>query len=76
MKTILLILICLGLNESLSSQNNYVTISGIVTSKNNNEKIANAYIFLRLNSGLISEAKTDTLGHYMFEILNDSVSDF
>lgn len=70
-----MILIYLGLNERLSSQVNYVSISGNVVSENNNP-INNAIIILKLSSGSILQEKTDTIGNFLFKIKNDTISDF
>ncbi len=66
----------MGLNFHLSSQVNFVSISGNVVSSYNNEYVANAKVHLRLTSGLNYELITDSIGHYEFKIKNDTLSDF
>jgi hypothetical protein len=76
LKSILLIIICLGLNENLSSQVNYISISGNVISADNNDPVNNAIIILKLSSGSILQEKTDSLGRYLFKLKNDITSEF
>lgn len=64
------------LSGSLYSQQNYVSITGVITTKENNEPVYNALIHLRISSGLNYECKTDSLGYYHFKIKDDTVSTF
>ncbi len=76
MKIYLYIFLSLFIGECLISQEQFVSISGIVTSTQNNENVTNALIHLQLTSGLNLETKTDSAGHYEFRIKNDTASNF
>ena len=64
MKIYFYIFFSLFVGEGLISQEQFVSISGIVTSSQNNEPVLNALINLKLSSGSIFIEETESAGYY------------